>query len=79
MSRSNFVSRDGAGYERQMGRWSHRLASPFTNFAGVGSGERVLDMGCGTGSLAAEIVRRDGENSVVGLDYSEAYVNYARE
>lgn len=73
------MSRDGAGYERQMGRWSHRLASPFTNFAGVGSGERVLDMGCGTGSLTAEIVRRDGENSVVGLDYSEAYVNYARE
>ena len=60
-SRSNFVSRDGAGYERQMGRWSHRLASPFTDFAGVGSGERVLDMGCGTGSLTAEIVRRDGE------------------
>ncbi len=78
MSGSNFVSRDGAGYERQMGRWSQRLASPFTNFAGVGSGERVLDMGCGTGSLTAEIVSRDGENSVVGLDYSEVYVNYAR-
>lgn len=79
MSGSNFVSRDGAGYELQMGRWSQRLASRFIDFAGVGSGERVLDMGCGTGSLTAEIVRRDGENLVVGLDYSEAYVNYARQ
>lgn len=78
MSRSNFVSRDGAGYERQMGRWSQRLASPFTDFAGVGSGERVLDMGCGTGTLTAEVVRRDRGSSVVGLDCSEAYVNHAR-
>jgi cyclopropane fatty-acyl-phospholipid synthase-like methyltransferase len=59
MSQSNFVTRDGAGYERQMGRWSQRLASPFADFAGLGSGDRVFDMGCGTGSLTAELVRRE--------------------
>ena len=77
MSRSTFVSRDGAGYEQQMGRWSQRLATPFADFAGLGSGEQVLDMGCGTGSLSAELARRDPEGSVVGLDYSEAYVEFA--
>ncbi len=77
MNRSNFESRDGAGYELQMGRWSRRLASRFVDFAGVGDGERVLDMGCGTGSLTAEIMRRDPGSSVVGLDYSAAYVDHA--
>jgi ubiquinone/menaquinone biosynthesis C-methylase UbiE len=79
MSASNFASRDGEGYERQMGRWSRRLAAPFLAFAGVGIGERVFDMGSGTGSLSAEIVQRDLARSVVGLDYSEVYVNYASQ
>lgn len=79
MIHSNFVSRDGAGYELQMGRWSRRLASQFVDFAGVGGGERVLDVGCGTGSLTAELVRRGHGSSVVGLDYSAAYVDYVSE
>ncbi len=50
---STFVSADGDGYELQMGRWSRRLAEPFLDFAGpLGKGERILDLGCGTGSLA---------------------------
>ncbi len=73
------MSRDGAGYELQMGRWSQRLASPFADFGGVHGGERILDMGCGTGSLTAEIVRRSPGSSIVGLDFSAAYVNYASE
>lgn len=77
MSRSSFVARDGAGYERQMGRWSQRLASPFVDFAGVGRRECVLDMGCGTGSLTAEVVRRERATTAIGLDYSDVYVDYA--
>lgn len=77
VKRSNFVASGGAGYERQMGRWSSRLATPFVEFAGVGHGERVLDMGCGTGSLTAVLAERDPTGSVVGLDYSQAYVRFA--
>ena len=79
MKHSNFVSRDGAGYQHQMGRWSQRLAVLFADFAGHTGGERILDMGCGTGSLTAEITRRDSAIQVIGLDYSDAYVSYASE
>jgi len=46
-----FVSNDAAGYEVFMGRWTNRLAGPFLEFAGVGRGQRVLDVGCGTGVI----------------------------
>jgi hypothetical protein len=40
-----------AGYEQLMGHWSQRLARLFIDFTGVADGERILDVGCGTGSL----------------------------
>lgn len=79
MSGSEFIARDGAGYDLQMGRWSRLLAVPFLEFVGLnpGRGERILDMGCGTGSLTRELARQDPSALVVGLDYAAAYVNYA--
>jgi hypothetical protein len=41
------------GYERFMGRWSRLLAPLFVTFAGVTDGDRVLDVGSGTGALSA--------------------------
>ena len=46
-------------YDNFMGRYSTRLAPLFADFAGIGSGIRVLDVGAGTGALTAELVRRD--------------------
>lgn len=48
---SSFNVHDAAGYEQLMGRWSRKLAPKFIDFAGVADGEKVLDVGCGTGSL----------------------------
>ena len=81
MSGSEFVAQDGAGYELQMGRWSRLLAAQFVEFVGLkpGSSERILDMGCGTGSLTRELARRDASALVIGLDYAAAYVDYAAE
>jgi ubiquinone/menaquinone biosynthesis C-methylase UbiE len=47
-----------AAYDSFMGRFSRRLAPLFADFAGVGPGDRVLDVGAGTGALTAELVRR---------------------
>jgi|RhiMetdeSRZDD1v2_1073273.scaffolds.fasta_scaffold37490_8 hypothetical protein len=48
---STFVTADPVRYETFMGRWSQHLAPTFVELAGVVSGERVLDVGCGTGNL----------------------------
>jgi len=45
--------------------------------AGVGAGDRVLDMACGTGNAAIAAAERGA--SVVGVDLSSALVGIARE
>jgi SAM-dependent methyltransferase len=66
------------GYERFMGRWSRVLAPPFVSFAGVTEGDRVLDVGSGTGALAAAAAAIESV-VVTGIERSSAYVRYARE
>jgi len=75
---STFNAADGDGYELNMGRWSRRLAEPFLDFVGTAPSERVLDVGCGTGHLAAAVARRSDGSRVDGVDLSPAYVDYAR-
>jgi SAM-dependent methyltransferase len=66
------------GYERFMGRWSRRLAPLFVTFAGVTEGDRVLDVGSGTGALSAAAAAIESVG-VTGIEPSPAYTRYARE
>jgi SAM-dependent methyltransferase len=68
-----------AGYERFMGRWSRLLAPAYIAFAGVKNGDRVLDVGTGTGSLAAALEASMPASEIVGVDPSEGFIAYARK
>lgn len=65
-------------YEQFMGRWSRRLAPLLTRFGGLSNGDRVLDVGCGTGSLTFALPATANVSEVTGIDATEAFVQYAR-
>lgn len=75
---STFAAVSGDGYELAMGRWSRRIAGPFLDFAGLTDAGTVLDAGCGTGSLSAELLRRTGQAKITAIDISPAYVAHAK-
>ena len=61
----------GDSYDRFMGRYSRELAPRFVAFAGLGPGMRALDVGCGSGLLAAALAGRLGAANVAAADPSE--------
>ncbi len=65
-------------YDRFMGRYSAPLAPAFVTFAGITTGQHVLDVGCGPGALTSELLRRAGPDAVTAVDPSEPFVAAAR-
>jgi SAM-dependent methyltransferase len=74
---SFFVSAEA--YDQFMARYSTQLSAQLADFAGVKSGQRVLDVGCGPGALTSELVARVGSELVAAVDPSEPFVMAARE
>ena len=66
------VARDA--YDRFMGRYSRELAPRLIDFAGIESGMRVLDVGCGPGALAERLAERVEPELVSAADPSEPFV-----
>jgi SAM-dependent methyltransferase len=71
---SSFNVHDAAGYEQLMGRWSRRLALPFIDFAGLADGEKILDVGCGTGSLTFALAKAADLSQIEAIDFSPVFV-----
>lgn len=71
---STFVAKGAEAYETSMGRWSRRLAAPFLDFAGAPPRGRVLDAGCGTGSLTLALADHPGLEAIEAIDFEENFV-----
>lgn len=69
---------NATAYERYMGRWSALLAPLFLEFAPLRDGGRVLDVGCGTGSLIQALRECAAASEIVGIDSARPFIEYAR-
>jgi ubiquinone/menaquinone biosynthesis C-methylase UbiE len=66
-------------YDRFVGRYSGRYVEQIASLAEFHPGDRVLDVGTGTGIMALEAARRIGESGrVTGIDLSEGMLAHAR-
>lgn len=68
----------GEAYEPYVGRWSRKVAPEFISWLGVIKDKRWLDVGSGTGALTQTILELKDPAAVVGIDRSEAFVEYTR-
>ncbi|HEU4886186.1 MAG TPA: class I SAM-dependent methyltransferase [Longimicrobium sp.] len=68
----------GDAYERYVGRWSRPVAAEFLRWLGVPDGMEWVDVGCGTGALAAAILQAAAPVRVRGYDLSPDHVAAAR-
>jgi len=68
----------GDDYDRFIGRYGPALGDAMLDYAGVVSGMRVLDVGCGTGALAARAAAAVGGENVAAADPSEPFVETCR-
>jgi SAM-dependent methyltransferase len=70
---------DGAAYQRFIGRWSGRLAEPLIAFAAPLTDGPLLDVGTGTGSVAAALRMAHPKREITGIDVAEPYLAFARK
>jgi SAM-dependent methyltransferase len=78
MPEQDQIFSEAQAYERFMGRWSRDLAPLLVRFAGVTDGEALLDVGSGTGALAAALASAAPSGRIVGIDPSAPYVALAQ-
>jgi ubiquinone/menaquinone biosynthesis C-methylase UbiE len=73
-----FRGSNAEAYEFYMGRWSCLLSAPFVNFARIAGTGRILDVGCGTGSLISALTAAAPHAEKTGIDLSHSYIDFAR-
>ena len=67
----------GDPYEQYVGRWSRRVAPRFLSWLGMPARRKWLDVGCGTGALAAAILEHCAPVAVAGVEPSEGFLGTA--
>ena len=65
-------------YDRHIGRYGRELARALIDAAGLRSGHRTLDVGCGPGALTSELVAVLGAEQVAAVDPSGPFVEACR-
>jgi SAM-dependent methyltransferase len=65
-------------YDRHVGRYGQALARGLIEVAGVSRGDRVLDVGCGTGQLTMELAHTVGGENVAAVDTAEPVLDVCR-
>ncbi len=76
-TKSGYQANDGGAYERFIGRWTRRLAARVADLAPPEGEGPLLDVACGTGSMAISLAEREPSRHIVGIDVAQPYLDFA--
>lgn len=68
---------DGASYDHMMGPWSRSVGELFLEWLDPAPGLEWIDVGCGSGAFASLVVDRCQPSTILGIDPSQAQLDYA--
>ncbi|WP_245631984.1 class I SAM-dependent methyltransferase [Edaphobacter aggregans] len=74
-----FVTEWNAPEYARISELQHAMAAEVLSLLDLGDAKSVLDLGCGTGNVTAEIAARVPEGRVVGVDASGEMIAFAKE
>jgi ubiquinone/menaquinone biosynthesis C-methylase UbiE len=69
---------DGASYDLMMGPWSRSVGELFLDWLDAAADLGWIDVGCGSGAFTNLIVETCAPASVLGVDPSQAQLDFAR-
>ena len=78
-SESEIKFEDADLYEKFMGPWTEMIGSQFINWMSPAKGKSWVDVGCGAGGFAAQIIEKCSPTKVDGIDPSDAQVDFAKK
>jgi|TARA_B100001142_G_C14232467_1_gene615953 SAM-dependent methyltransferase len=78
MADQKIIYSDGASYDKSMGVWSRIVGSKFLDWLSPETGQKWIDVGCGTGAFTEQIIESCQPREVQGVDPSEAQLEFAR-
>ena len=78
MADQKIIYSDGASYDKSMGVWSRIVGSKFLDWLSPETGQKWIDVGCGTGAFTEQIIESCQPQEVQGVDPSEAQLEFAR-
>lgn len=79
MNRRKYFDRAAGGWDRTHHRDTHEKLCHLIDSLDINRGEKVVDLGCGTGVLFPHILEKvGGEGKILGIDYSLEMLKEAR-
>jgi ubiquinone/menaquinone biosynthesis C-methylase UbiE len=79
MTEKTIVFENGNAYENMTGVWSQLVGKKFIEWLNTAGGLSWVDIGCGTGAFTAQIAELSYPSQLVGIDPSEAQIEFARK
>ena len=78
MANESTLFSDSAAYERFMGSWTRAVGAKFLDWIAAADGQRLLEVGCGTGIFTEMLVKATAPREIIAIDPAPTQIELAK-